>query len=103
MSDNRTTVDSGALTMALNVLRRAGRTEVADALEATAIRGAESKPVQAEAPTASNERERLIGKLRACVADPMWANHAEISKLTLLQVIAALPTQPTASNAGERK
>ena len=55
--DNRTTVDSGALTMALNVLRRAGRTEVADALEATAIRGAESKPAQAEAPTASNERE----------------------------------------------
>lgn len=38
MSDNRTHVDSGALTMALNVLRRAGKSEVADALEASANR-----------------------------------------------------------------
>lgn len=36
---NRTHVDSGALTMALNVLRRAGKAEVADALEETAVRG----------------------------------------------------------------
>lgn len=61
----------------------------------------ELEPVQAEAPTASNERERLIGKLRACVADPMWANHAEISKLTLLQVIAALATQQEAQPQAE--
>jgi hypothetical protein len=38
---NRTSVDSGALIMALNVLRRAGRDEVADELEATAIRHTE--------------------------------------------------------------
>lgn len=37
----KTLVDSGALTMALNVLRRAGKDEVADALEKTAIRGPE--------------------------------------------------------------
>lgn len=35
---NITIVDSGALTMALNVLRRANKNEVADALEATAKR-----------------------------------------------------------------
>lgn len=38
-ASNRTTVDSGALKLALNVLRRAGKNEVADALEETAIRG----------------------------------------------------------------
>lgn len=37
----KTLVDSGALTMALNVLRRANKTEVADALEKTAVRGPE--------------------------------------------------------------
>lgn len=36
--DNRCTVDSGALRMALNVLRRAGKTEVADELEQSAAR-----------------------------------------------------------------
>lgn len=35
----KTLVDSGALTMALNVLRRAGKGEVADALAQTAERG----------------------------------------------------------------
>lgn len=35
---NGTVVDSGALQMALNVLRRAGKVEVADELEKTAIR-----------------------------------------------------------------
>jgi hypothetical protein len=34
----RTSVDSGALKMTLNVLRRAGKNDVSDALEATAIR-----------------------------------------------------------------
>lgn len=38
-ASDRTTVDSGALKLALNVLRRAGKNEVADALEETAIRG----------------------------------------------------------------
>lgn len=38
-----THVDSGALTMALNVLRRAGKDEVADALEQSAVRGADDK------------------------------------------------------------
>lgn len=36
--ENRTTVDSGALRMALNVLRRSGKGEVADELENTAVR-----------------------------------------------------------------
>lgn len=35
---NGTVVDSGALQMALNVLRRAGKNEVADELEKSAIR-----------------------------------------------------------------
>ncbi len=38
-----TLVDSGALQMALNVLRRAGKDEVADALESTAARQPEVK------------------------------------------------------------
>ena len=37
----KTLVDSGALTMALNVLRRAGKDEVVDELEKTAVRGPE--------------------------------------------------------------
>ncbi len=37
-SSNATVVDSGAMKMALNVLRRAGKDEVADALAATAVR-----------------------------------------------------------------
>ena len=42
------TVDAGALRMALNVLRRAGKDEVADALEAGAVRGAEKEAQQSE-------------------------------------------------------
>ena len=38
-----TAVDSGALRLALNVLRRSGKTEVADALEATAVRLEDNK------------------------------------------------------------
>lgn len=41
---NRTTVDSGALTLALNVLRRAGKDEVADALAATGERLTAASP-----------------------------------------------------------
>lgn len=44
-------VDGGALTMALNVLRRAGKNEVADALEVTAIRLVDQKIVP-KIPTA---------------------------------------------------
>lgn len=44
--DAQTTVDAGALRMALNVLRRAGKYEVADALESSAFRGQkEAQPV----------------------------------------------------------
>ena len=39
-AENRTTVDSGALAMALHVLRRAGKMEVAAALQDSAKRGA---------------------------------------------------------------
>lgn len=38
-AETRISVDGGALTMALNVLRRDGKNEIADALEATAVRG----------------------------------------------------------------
>ncbi|QDY48754.1 hypothetical protein [Stenotrophomonas maltophilia] len=41
-----TLVDSGALQMALNVLRRAGKDEVADALESTATRQPVGEPVR---------------------------------------------------------
>lgn len=41
----KTLVDSGALTLALNVLRRAGKDEVADALQATAVRDDGQQPV----------------------------------------------------------
>ena len=37
-ADNRVTVDAGALAMALNVLRRAGKVEVAAALQDSAKR-----------------------------------------------------------------
>ena len=46
---NRTTVDSGALRLALNVLRRAGKGEVAEALESTAARGQQVGEVQGDA------------------------------------------------------
>jgi hypothetical protein len=46
---NRTTVDSGALRLALNVLRRAGKGEVAEALESTAVRGQQVGEVQGDA------------------------------------------------------
>lgn len=39
-AENRVTVDAGALAMALNVLRRAGKLEVAAALQDSAKRGA---------------------------------------------------------------
>jgi hypothetical protein len=38
VESGRTLVDSGALKMAINVLRRAGKDEVADALESTSFR-----------------------------------------------------------------
>ena len=43
---NRTSVDSGALKLALNVLRRSGKDETADALHETAIREPIAQTVQ---------------------------------------------------------
>lgn len=56
--DNRTHVDSGALQMALNVLRRAGKNEVAFALESTAVRM--SEPVSSR--TTVREADVLLQK-----------------------------------------
>lgn len=57
-------VNSGALTLALNVLRRAGKHEVADALEATAQResGPEKELIE--------EINRLVQQARSQVKDP---------------------------------
>jgi len=52
-TDNRTSVDSGALTMALNVLRRAGKNEVSDTLEQTAYRD-HIKAMQRDCRTCEN-------------------------------------------------
>lgn len=51
---------------------------------------------QAEAP---GEREILVAKLQACADDPMWANHAEISKRTLRQAIVAINNKPPENKA----
>jgi hypothetical protein len=38
-------------------------------------------------------QEALAARLQACIDDPMWADHAEVSKKTLREVVAAL-SQP---------
>ena len=40
-------------------------------------------------------RDSIIAKLQACADDPMWADHAEISKSTLRHAIAMLAAAPT--------
>lgn len=53
-----------------------------------------NKPTKDEALTqaraALKEREELIRRLNACADDPMWADHAEISKATLRKAAALL-------------
>lgn len=48
-------------------------------------------------------RDSIIAKLQACADDPMWADHAEISKSTLRQAIAMLATPPAPCGAVERE
>ena len=57
---NRTHVDSGALTMALNVLRRAGKNGVADALESTASRSPASAGVALADVAAERARQIAV-------------------------------------------
>jgi hypothetical protein len=41
---------------------------------------------------------RLIEKVKACIEDPMWADHCEVSKSTMQQIFEALESkQPAAA------
>lgn len=57
--------------------------------------GEQTGPVPAR-PTSV---EVLIARLQACIDDPMWADHAEVSKRTLRDAIAAVASLPPEQEA----
>lgn len=59
---NRTSVDSGALKLALNVLRRAGKDATADALQETATREPIAQPVQPASEKKKHEPKIDLGR-----------------------------------------
>lgn len=44
----------------------------------------------ARVASAPESNHKLINHLQTCIEDPMWADHVEISKVALRQIIVAL-------------
>lgn len=102
---NRTTVDSGALTLALNVLRRAGKREVADALADTADRLAPGAALPSSSQPEQVEAQPVAADCKYCERITVCAicgkGYAEAARQRTLPPLPHMRAVPVEFDEGE--